>query len=191
MARPLHVAFRAGSTGSWDVQRLEPVVGEGLPNADRLEVVPGADAGDDLAPARWALRGVTSNERYVDRGERRALTAVQAPLGRPEASCAALIPIRKSEAWWDLPQDERRAVLEQRSHHIAVGLEYLPAVARRLHHSRDLGEEFDFLTWFEFAPAASDAFEELTARLRDTEEWSYVEREVDIRLSRRPVTSAD
>jgi len=191
MARPLHVAFRAGSTGSWDVRRLELVAGEGLPIADRLEVVSGAYAGDVLAPARWALRGVTSNERYVDRGEQRALTAVQAPLGRPEATCAALIPIRKSEAWWDLPQDERRAVLEQRSHHIAVGLEYLPAVARRLHHSRDLGEEFDFLTWFEFAPAASDAFEELTARLRDTEEWSYVEREVDIRLSRRPVLLAD
>ena len=79
MARPLHVTFRAGSTGSWDVQRLEPVAGEGLPIADRLEVVSGADAGDALAPARWALRGVTSNERYVDRGERRALTAVQNP----------------------------------------------------------------------------------------------------------------
>ena len=33
-----------------------------------------------------------------------------------------------------------------------VGLDYLPGVARKLYHSRDLGEEFDFLTWFEFEP---------------------------------------
>jgi hypothetical protein len=75
-------------------------------------------------------------------------------------------------------------VLEDRSHHIATGLEYLPAVARRLYHGRDLGEEFDFLTWFEFAPSDADAFEELVGRLRATEEWAYVDREVDIRLSR-------
>src|SRR2546428_7160638 len=30
---------------------------------------------------------------------------------------------------------------------------YLPAIARRLYHCRDLGEPFDFLTWFEYAPA--------------------------------------
>ena len=44
--------------------------------------------------------------------------------------------------------------------HIATGLEYLPAVARRLHHGRDLGEPFDFLTWFEFAPEHAAAFED-------------------------------
>jgi len=57
-------------------------------------------------------------------------------------------------------------------------------VARRLYHSHDLGEPFDFLTWFEYAPEDARAFEDLVARLRQTEEWSYVEREVDIRLSR-------
>ena len=60
----------------------------------------------------------------------------------------------------------------------------LPAVARRLHHGRDLGEPFDFLTWFEFAPQDTAAFEELVGRLRATEEWSYVVREVDIRLKK-------
>lgn len=64
------------------------------------------------------------------------------------------------------------------------GLRYLPAIARRLHHSRDLGEPFDFLTWFEYAPADADGFGELVAELRVTEEWRYVEREVDIRLRR-------
>jgi chlorite dismutase len=125
---------------------------------------------------------VTSNERYLTRAEHDALVARQPPLGRPEATRAALIPIRKRDDWWDLPQDERRAIFEERSHHVATGLEYLPAVARRLHHSRDLGEPFDFLTWFEYAPIHADAFEDLVARLRETREWSYVEREVDIRF---------
>jgi hypothetical protein len=53
---------------------------------------------------------------------------------------------------------------------VATGLRYLPAVARRLHHGRDLGEPFDFLTWFEFAPEAAGDFEELVATLRETTE---------------------
>lgn len=72
----------------------------------------------------------------------------------------------------------------RQSRHTAIGLEYLPAVARRLHHARDLGEAFDFLTWFEYAPEQAAAFEELVRRLRASVEWRYVEREVDIRLSR-------
>jgi hypothetical protein len=63
-------------------------------------------------------------------------------------------------------------------------MHYLPAIARQLLHGRDLGEPFDFLTWFEFAPGDAPAFDELLARLRATEEWSYVEREVEIRVSR-------
>lgn len=53
--------------------------------------------------------------------------------------------------------------------HAGFRLKYLPAVARRLHHCRDLGEPFDFLTWFEYAPADSEAFEELVDTLRETE----------------------
>jgi chlorite dismutase len=130
----------------------------------------------------WVLRGVTSNERYVSRHEQEALEAVQQPLGRPGCTRAVLIPITKSAAWWELPQDERRAIFEERSGHIATGLQYLPAIARRLHHGRDLGEPFDFLTWFEFAPADEGDFDELLGRLRASDEWAYVEREVEIRL---------
>lgn len=97
-----------------------------------------------------------------------------------------MIAIRKTEAWWALAQDERRRIFEERSHHIRTGLAYLPAIARRLHHCRDLGSEepFDFLTWFEFAPRDAAAFDALVAALRGSEEWSYVEREVDLRLDR-------
>ena len=72
---------------------------------------------------------------------------------------AALIPIRKTAAWWNLTQEERRNIFEEKSHHIAEGIRYLPSVARQLYHSRDIGEPFDFLTWFEYAPQHSEAFE--------------------------------
>jgi hypothetical protein len=66
----------------------------------------------------------------------------------------------------------------------AVVGDALPRAARRLYHARDLGEPFDFLTWFECAPEDADAFEELVRSLRSREEWSYVEREIAIRLAR-------
>jgi chlorite dismutase len=177
------VSLVAGGSGLWRVERIAPVRGESLPPAARLDRIEGQPSSPSVAHS-WTLRGVTSHARYVTAREKAALEAVQPSLGRPEASRAALIPIRKSAAWWALSQDQRRAVFEEASRHISVGLEYLPAVARRLYHARELGEPFDFLTWFEFSEADAAAFETLVARLRQTEEWSFVEREVDIRLSR-------
>lgn len=182
MPKPVQVSFVGGDRGPWNVESLTAVAGPGLKDVARVDMVEGPWPFG--LGGIWLLRGVTSNDRYVERRERDALTASQAPLGRPEATAAALIAITKSQKWWDLAQDERRAILEDRSHHIAVGLEYLPAIARRLAHGRDRQEEFDFLTWFEFAPSNAGAFDELLARLRATEEWSYVEREVEIRLAR-------
>jgi chlorite dismutase len=132
--------------------------------------------------AVWALRGVAGHARYVQAAEKVTLDAISPPLGRPEAARAALIPIRKTAAWWALSQDERRAIFEARSRHVSSTLKYLPRIARRLYHARDLGEEFDFLTWFEFASEHIAAFDELVGMLRRTEEWSFVEREVDLRL---------
>jgi len=175
--------FVGGVTGEWRIVRTDSVLGEPLPKASRVEVVNSLVASPPQG-ALWLLRGVTSNERYVTRGERELLVAKQPALGRPEAVHAALIPIRKSAAWWELTQDERREIFETRSEHITTGLRYLPAVARRLHHSRDLDEPFDFLTWFEYSPEQSAAFEELIVSLRTSEEWKYVDREVDIRLVR-------
>ena len=178
--------FLGGNVGSWEVTRLEAVTGPSLEPTARLLI----REDRSLTPptgTHWVLRGVVSYERYVTRLERAALEARQPLLGRPEATCAALIPIAKSAAWWDLPQDERRAIFEARSEHIATGLRYLPAVARRLYHSRDLEEPFDFLTWFEYAPVDTPRFEELVAILRRSEEWRFVEREVDIRLRRAAV----
>ncbi len=186
MSEPLLVTFAAGRAGVWRVDRIDAVRGEDLPLADRLAVLEGATVSVPVGTI-WRLHGVTSHLRYTTEPERTALVASQPELGQAEATRAALIPIRKTDEWWNLAQDERRAIFEERSRHISTGLKYLPAIARRLHHCRDLGEPFDFLTWFEYAPKHSEAFEELVGRLRETEEWVYVEREVDIRLTRAPL----
>ena len=175
--------FVASAIGEWQVQAIRAVRGQTLSDAPALSRL---EAADFAAPstAAWVLRGVRSYERYVGRDEKRRLAAVQEGLGRPASRRAALIPIRKSDAWWELAQDERRAIFEERSAHIALGTRYLPAIARRLYHARDLGEPFDFLTWFEFSNADASAFNDLVGRLRETEEWRYVVREVEIQLSR-------
>jgi hypothetical protein len=176
--------FTGGNSGAWRVTNIHTIDGEPLADAVRVDIIAGADA--PPVGGQWQLRGVTSNDRYVTRSEKDALVARQQATGRPGATCAAFIPIRKNAAWWALTQDERRAVIEEQSTHIKTGMKYLPAIARRLHHCRDLGgdEPFDFLTWFEFAPADAPAFDDLVAELRATPEWRYVDREIDIRLVR-------
>ena len=182
----MFTVFRGGQSGAWRVTRVAPVKGAGLARTPALSVVHSLSIALPILPSitSWRVAGVASHVRYVERAEKDQLVAVQAGLGRPEATSAALIPIKKSAAWWELTQEERRQIFEDKSHHIAHSLKYLPAIARQLYHCRDLGEPFDFLTWFEYAPADADAFEELVATLRATEEWRYVEREVDIRVER-------
>src|SRR5437879_4386029 len=114
----------------------------------------------------------------------RALPSVKNPSAGPRPPARRSSRSRSPSHWWALSQDQRRAIFEETSHHIATGVEYLPAVARRLHHGRDLGESFRFLTWFEFSPEDAAGFDELVGRLRATGEWSYVTRAVDIRLKR-------
>ncbi|HXK18467.1 MAG TPA: chlorite dismutase family protein [Polyangiaceae bacterium] len=173
--------FVAGSVGAWRIDSMTPISGANLGEAARLEVRPGIVSAPEAA---WTLRATSGHVRYVERPEKTALDPLSPALGRPEAICGALIPIRKSDAWWALPQDERRAIFEARSRHIQDCLAYLPRIARRLYHARELGEPFDFVTWFEFAPEHAAAFDELLALLRSREEWQFVEREVELRLSR-------
>jgi hypothetical protein len=183
------VSFVGGNSGDWRIDSVKAVTGQGLACPARL-AIENAHVAAVPVGAAWLLRGVTSNQRYTSRAQQTQLAALQPPLGRPEATCGALIPITKSAAWWALAQDERErffsAAPQAAPDHTAIGMHYLPAIARQLLHGRDLGEPFDFLTWFEFAPSDAPAFDELLARLRATEEWSYVEREVEIRVSRTP-----
>lgn len=174
--------FVGGDGGQWKVKEIKAVIGDSLENVPYIKIIPGLTLKSN--EGLWTLRGVSSNLRYTEKDEEDKLVAIQAGLGRIEATCAALIPIHKSEGWWKLAQDERRKIFETQSRHINTGLKYLPAIARRLYHCRDYNEPFDFLTWFEYAPIDSDAFEELVGELRKTQEWKYVDREVDVRLTR-------
>jgi len=176
---PSIVSFVAGPEGLWRIDGILAPTGETLPPAARLAMVEG-DATEG-AGARWALRGMVGPAVYAGEAEDDALAAEQEPLGRPEARCAALIAVRKSPAWWAMTHDERRAVEERPQ---AAGLDERPAIARRLHHAHELGEPFDLLTWFEYAPDDQKAFDELVGCLRETEEWSFVEREVHVRVTR-------
>jgi chlorite dismutase len=162
-------SFIGGRRGPWRVTAMHPVVGEALATVERLDVVNGAVAAPPSESA-WILQSFVSNVRYANRDEIALLRSVQPGLNRQEAATAVLIPIKKTAEWWALAQDERRAIFEEESHHTAVGVEYLPAVARQLHHCRDLGEPFDFLTWFEFAPEHAAAFSDLLSRMRASRE---------------------
>jgi hypothetical protein len=182
---PRLFSFVGGSAGAWRVTLIRPYIGETLPDVPRVDIVTGKSVPRPAAEG-WTLRGVVSNERYATRSEKSLLVAKQEGWGRPAATHAALIPIRKTAAWWALTQDERRAIFEDKSRHVKTGMQYLPAVARRLHHCRDLEtrEPFDFITLFDFAERDAAAFEQLLGELRATEEWKYVDREVDIRMVR-------
>jgi len=120
-----------GDAGPWAVDRIDPITGPSLPHAPHVTVIESATATLPRNPA-WVLRGVFGHERYTTPEEHEALARRQEPLGRTAATRAALIAVSKSEEWWQLSQDERRAIFEERSHHIEIGTEYLPAVARRL-----------------------------------------------------------
>jgi chlorite dismutase len=173
--------FIGDSQGQWKVINMSTVTGDLLESVSSITVLPGNLA--DKLGGVWSLKGVISNLRYTEKQEKDKLVAVQEGLGRTASTCAAMIPIKKSQRWWDLAQDERREIFERQSAHTQTGLKYLPAIARRLYHCRDINEPFDFITWFEYSPSYSSFFEELVSSLRETEEWKFVEREVDIRMT--------
>lgn len=176
-----HFSFVGGREGPWVVASCKAIVGDPLEMVERVNVI-NAPAAKLNNSGVWVLQGFTSNIRYAESHELEKLRAKQEGLNRPASKCAALIPIKKKDSWWALSQNERREIFEAQSRHTEIGLAYLPEIARQLHHCRDIGEPFDFVTWFEFAPEHIDSFDQLLARLRSSKEWDYVEREVDIRL---------
>jgi hypothetical protein len=184
VANPRMTYFVGGDTGEWEVTSHNVLTGTDFAQVTKVGMVAGMEP---VAPeSAWILRGLATNARYTTQDEAQRLSTMQAPIGRPEATRAALILLRKSDAWWALAQDDRRTILEEQSHHIAIGMRYLPAIARKLLHCRDLGtdEPFDFLGFLDFAPEDEAGLDEMLVQLRATREWSFMEREVDIRLRR-------
>ncbi|MFQ3576898.1 MAG: chlorite dismutase family protein [Cytophagales bacterium] len=174
--------FVAGNSGEWTILSIQTQKGsQTLNSAYMISVLPANNLYNDYT---WKLNGFTSNIRYAEKKEIEELKSVQEDLGRLDSKRSAIIPIKKNAEWWSLGQDERRKIFEEDSHHTAIGLKYLPAIARKLYHSRDLGEPFDFITRFEYAEKDSQAFEDLVGKLRETIEWTYITDEIDIRLSK-------
>ena len=139
-------SFVGGESGPWRVVSAKKIKGEPLPEVAGVDIVAGSVPATSVGN-QWVLRGVTSNERYATREEKSLLLEKQAPLGRSGANLAALIPIRKNAKWVGTnSRRASRAIFEERSHHVKIGLKYLPRIARRLHHCRDLteSEPFDF-----------------------------------------------
>ena len=130
---------------------------------------------------------------YTGREEREELK-VQSSQG--SGPCAVIIPIRKSEAWWAMAQDERQSFFTASKRgrgHTAIGFPYADRIFRRLYHARYVApaapgnEAWDFVTYFEFAPAHEALFRALLAELRDplsNPEWTFVEREMEIWTTR-------
>ncbi|QYE33318.1 chlorite dismutase family protein (plasmid) [Polymorphobacter sp. PAMC 29334] len=175
--------YIGGDAGSLTVINHQTVSGEPIEFVQRVDVRPGVVRLAAMAGS-WTFAGVASNDRYTTRSEKTQLVELQAKMDRSTSTRSALIFLRKSDEWWALTQDERRGILEEKSHHIAIGMRFLPAVARRLLHCRDLGETtpFDFIGHLDFAPSDADKFDDMLGELRRTEEWSYIDREIDIRL---------
>jgi len=134
------------------------------------------------------LIGVTQQLLYTRAAERADLATTEPP--GTDALCV-LIPVTKSDAWWQLALDERDALFRgagTRPGHVTLGLPLAHTLLRKLYHGRPLsGAGWDLLAYLECAPSERRAFEALLAGLRDPEqnpEWNYVEREAEIWLTR-------
>lgn len=171
--------YVGGSSGAWEVTQLTTGRGEPLAAVTHVEIINGHL---DRIPmgTSWVLSGLVQNTRYVTREERR-------PVGRGARgpfppTCAALIPTLRSPEWWELGHAARQELQQAQSP--LHGLRFLSAMIRRWQYRWDLSEQFDGVTWFEYEPRDSAAFDDLLADWRASEEWKYVRRECDIRLVR-------
>lgn len=106
-----------------------------------------------------------------------------------------MIPIHKTDAWWQLAPEIRTAHFQkagEHHQHAAIGSPYVERIYRKLYHSRYTGGPespipYDFVTYFEFLEPDRAAFEELLAGLRDTKlnpEWAYVDGEFEVWMRR-------
>jgi hypothetical protein len=93
------ISFRGTTAGPWRVTAMQVARGAPLPGVAAITPDPSHLRDDHTADAAWVLRGTSNHQRYTHRAEADALTARKALLDRPEATAAALIPIRKTGTW--------------------------------------------------------------------------------------------
>lgn len=140
--------------------------------------------------APWSLGGEVRGAMYSDPAAPYAaangLPALPFPPGPVRA---VLIPLGKSPEWWAMREEERRVYFHPapRDRHIEIGVPFTGQIHRRLFHCREEGSAYDFVTYFEFAPEHTEAFQALCAGLRDVRrnpEWQFVDREAEIWMTR-------
>jgi hypothetical protein len=51
----------------------------------------------------------------------------------------------------------------------------------------ETSQPFDFLGFLDYAPKDEPAFDEMLGQLRATKEWTFIDREIDIRLYKAEV----
>ena len=168
----------------WSVMRIE------------TSVPPISLSEESLSPSNSPViqfHGVTQNLHYTNDAQRQELNRrSRSELEPSDHTTAVLIPIRKSEEWWKLAQDQRQAYFQKTNTHeghTAIGLKYVDRVFRKLYHSRYLNAalDYDFLTYFEFEDIYEKDFKTLLAELRDTSvnpEWAYVNHEFEIWMTK-------
>ena len=171
----------------YQVDRLRAVRGALPPGVEAARRLWRVEAAGRLAVPDAPFIGATTHVVYTDSATRSELASISAAESGP---LAVLIPIRKTAEWWALAREQRQAyVMEGAPNgHLAIGRRYAARIYRRLYQARYLpGSEWDFLTYFEFAAQETQAFCDLLAELRDLDrnpEWAFVDREVEIWMTR-------
>ena len=200
MLKPL-ITGEGNRLSHYSVREVVPVAGEAPTNIAqgwnvmRIETpIPISISEEPSSPSSVIqFYGVTQNLHYTSDAQRQELTKRSRPELEPsDHTTAVLIPIRKSEEWWKLAQDQRQAYFQKTDKHeghTAIGLKYVDRVFRKLYHSRYLNAVlgYDFLTYFEFEDIYEKDFKILLAELRDTTvnpEWAYINSEFEIWMTK-------
>jgi len=179
-----------GRVDRYRVDAVERRVGAGVAGVEPGATLLRVEAPGPLPPLGRGFQaaGVVQHVLYTDADRRKELAAISAGERGPRA---VLIPIAKNDAWWALAQDERDRFFRstgERPGHVEIGVRHARTIFRRLYHARyQPGSAWDFLTYFEFADADRDGFRALLGALRDpalNPEWSFVERETEIWMTR-------
>jgi hypothetical protein len=102
---------------------------------------------------------------------------------------AVVIPIRKTREWWEKPSLERHAYFYPHSDgdtgarvkgHARAAEAGIASIYRQVYHNPDgygRDDEFDFISYFEFADEHLPTFDQICRALRDERqnpEWRYV-----------------
>ena len=179
-------SFVAGDRGRWEVTSVAPVIGE------TLEWVPFLEIRNEYlmnvpVDFSWLLRGITSTRRYTNNVQQVNTMAAQPQLGRPEATCAALIPVRKSREWWDMTFEERKQIFESNSIRYPK-IRTVRNICPASHASSTIAVIWAsrLISWHGSntrprTPLLSRILSQLSGLQK---EWKYVDREVDVRLVR-------